>query len=69
MVENMHKRFESRPRLKKCLAIFLICLGIFSLVTPFTPGSWLALIGIELLGWRLVFFDKIKEYINKKKTK
>jgi hypothetical protein len=62
----MHKRFEGRPRFKKILAILLIGIGIFSLLTPFTPGSWLLLVGIELLGWRLVFFDKINEYFTKR---
>lgn len=27
-----------------------ILFGLFALVTPFTPGAWLALVGMELLG-------------------
>ena len=40
-----------KPVLKKTLGIILIVLGIVALVTPFTPGSWLALIGLEIVGF------------------
>ena len=29
----------------------MIVIGLAALVTPFTPGSWLALIGLELVGF------------------
>lgn len=41
------------------LGVVLMILGVLALVTPFTPGSWLALIGLELLGLRLVFERKL----------
>jgi hypothetical protein len=37
--------------LKKTIGVILIILGLAALVTPFTPGSWLALIGLELVGF------------------
>lgn len=43
------------------MAFILIILGFFALITPFTPGSWLAFIGLELLGWRLLPGDYIKK--------
>ncbi len=52
---------------KIVLGIFLIIVGILALVTPFTPGSWLAFIGLELLGVRIAFWEKIKGYIFKDK--
>ena len=36
----------------------LIIIGIIAFVTPATPGSWLALIGMELVGIHLVFFNR-----------
>lgn len=36
--------------LKKVLGVMLVLVGLLALVTPLTPGSWLALIGLELLG-------------------
>jgi len=31
--------------IKKVLGVILIIIGVFALLTPLTPGSWLALIG------------------------
>jgi membrane protein implicated in regulation of membrane protease activity len=36
--------------LKKTIGVILIIIGLAALVTPFTPGSWLALIGLQLVG-------------------
>jgi hypothetical protein len=41
---------------KKIIGIILIIIGLIALLTPFTPGSWLALIGLELLGIRQFVF-------------
>jgi hypothetical protein len=43
---------------KKLLGIFLIIVGLLALLTPLTPGSWLALIGLELLGVRMLIQKK-----------
>jgi hypothetical protein len=43
---------KEKPKLKfwrRSFAIFLIVIGVFALITPFTPGSWLALIGLGIL--------------------
>jgi uncharacterized protein YqgC (DUF456 family) len=40
--------------LRIILGVILIIVGVIALVTPFTPGSWLAVIGLELLGLRLL---------------
>jgi hypothetical protein len=44
--------------IKKIIGVILIIVGLFALLTPFTPGSWLALIGLELLGIRKFVFRK-----------
>jgi hypothetical protein len=49
--------------IKKVLGVILIIIGLFALVTPLTPGSWLALIGMELLGIHFVFFNR---FLNEK---
>ena len=41
------------------VGVILILVGLFALVTPLSPGSWLALIGLELLGIRLVVQRKL----------
>ncbi len=42
--------------------------GIIALVTPFTPGSWLFFIGLELIGVRLVWGERLKTWWQSKKT-
>jgi HAD superfamily hydrolase (TIGR01509 family) len=48
---------------KKILGVTLVFLGFLALITPLTPGSWLAVIGLELLGLRVLFFDKLKKVL------
>lgn len=48
------------PKIKKAIGIFLVILGMLAFVTPFTPGSWLIFVGLELLGVRFLLWDKIK---------
>jgi len=43
-----------RKAIRKIIGVILIILGLIALFTPLTPGSWLALIGIELVGIRLL---------------
>ena len=52
MAQNM------RRAIRITLGILLMVLGVLALLTPFTPGSWLALIGLEILGLRLVLERK-----------
>jgi len=70
-----------RRALRIILGIVLIILGVLAALTPFTPGSWLAFIGLEFLGLRLLFQrkflsllpekyrDKIRERFKKIKKK
>jgi membrane protein implicated in regulation of membrane protease activity len=48
-----------KPVLKKTLGVILIVLGLAALVTPFTPGSWLALIGFELVGFGFLLENRL----------
>ncbi len=49
---------HARPKTKKAVGVVLVAVGFVALVTPFTPGAWLALIGLEFLGIRLLFLDR-----------
>ena len=61
------------PVLKKILGILCILLGLAALVTPLTPGSWLTLVGLELLGFGFlipkVLREKLKKFMNQMKQK
>ncbi len=48
----------SRLWLRKTVGIFLIVFGLFALIMPIVPGAVLALVGFELIGIRLTFFDR-----------
>ncbi len=45
--------------LRKGLGVLLVIVGLAALLTPLTPGSWLAIIGLELLGLRLLIERKL----------
>ena len=47
-----------RKSLRIILGVVLIILGLAALLTPFSPGSWLALIGLEILGLRILLQRK-----------
>jgi hypothetical protein len=45
--------------IRYAIGIFLILVGFIALVTPLSPGSWLILVGLELLGLRILLQDKL----------
>lgn len=55
--------------LRKILGVVCVILGLFALITPFTPGSWLALIGLELLGLEFLIPKKLRTYMKTMKDK
>lgn len=61
-----HRHSSNRPSrmwvriLKLVIGALLVAIGLFALLTPFTPGSWLALVGLEMLGVRIALWDKVK---------
>lgn len=67
---NRAKNFYNKVRhlsvvQKRFLGTVLILLGLFSLVTPLTPGAWLIFVGLELFGLHLAVWDKIKDKLFK----
>ncbi len=61
MKEKIKFFLAANPNLKKVVGVILVVIGLLALVTPFTPGSWLIFVGLELLGVELIFWDKIKK--------
>ncbi|MEK7608677.1 MAG: hypothetical protein AAB495_03795 [Patescibacteria group bacterium] len=62
----MSQFFKNNPKLKKTIGVLLVLVGLLALATPFTPGSWLVVVGLELIGFRILFWDKIKARFRKK---
>jgi uncharacterized membrane protein HdeD (DUF308 family) len=52
--------------IKKTIGVILIIVGLFALLTPFTTGSWLALIGLQMVGWGFLLENRIVRAIKKK---
>jgi len=50
---------EMKNITKKILGVVLIVIGLIALVTPCSPGSWLALIGSQLLGFGVLLEKKL----------
>ncbi len=47
-----------KKNIQRAIGIFLIIFGICGIILPILPGWWVGLIGLELLGWRLVIDRK-----------
>ena len=60
LLKIIKEYIHNRPKIKKVVGVILILVGLAAFFTPLTPGSWLAIIGLELLGVRILFFDKFK---------
>lgn len=57
---------HNNPKIKKAIGIILVLVGFAALLTPFTPGAWLMFIGLELLGLRVLFSDKLLKFWKRK---
>lgn len=55
--------------LKRAVGIFLVIFGFIALLIPFFPFAWVAFIGFELLGIRILSWDKIKSFLRKIRIK
>ena len=62
-------RSKIRRILRIILGVILVAVGLFALVTPLTPGAWLALIGLELLGLEFLIPKKIRNIWKQAKEK
>jgi uncharacterized protein YqgC (DUF456 family) len=59
MYERVKTYTYMRPRLKKSLGVFLVLIGFIALIAPIIPGAPLVFIGLELMGIRFLFIDKL----------
>ncbi|OGJ64077.1 hypothetical protein A3C37_01085 [Candidatus Peribacteria bacterium RIFCSPHIGHO2_02_FULL_53_20] len=54
--------------LRLIAGVILVLIGLFALVTPLTPGAWLGLIGLELLGFGFLIPKKIRRMWKKEQA-
>lgn len=60
VLKSMKEFIQRSPKSRKGVGILFVFLGLVALITPLTPGSWLVFVGLELLGIRVLLFDKLK---------
>lgn len=65
MKEYFKKIWTRNPKIRKTIGIFLIVIGLISIITPFTPVGFLLVVGLEILGIRALFWNKIKDRFKK----
>ena len=65
MKEYLKKVFFENPKIKKTVGVILVLVGLIALLTPFTPGSWLIFVGLELLGLRFLLLNRMKQRLRK----
>lgn len=46
--------------LRRAAGCVLVAFGLFALVTPLTPGAWLGLLGLELLGLSRLMPERVR---------
>ena len=67
--EYFNKLFSENPKIKKAVGVILVFVGFIGLITPFTPWGFLFFVGLEMLGGRIILWDKVKKPFKKKKAK
>ena len=48
---------------RKIAGVALIIVGLFALITPLTPGSWLIFVGAELLGIEILNRARVMAFL------
>ena len=59
-LKTIKEYIHNRPKIKKTIGVILILFGFVAFFIPFISGSWLVIIGLELLGVRILFFDPLR---------
>lgn len=65
MKERLKKVWIESPKVRKVAGVVLVIIGLLSIVTPFTPVGFLLVVGLEILGVRLIVQDKLKNWFKK----
>jgi len=55
---------QSNPKIKKLIGIFLIVLGLLIHLVPFVPAGWIIVVGLEILGVRMLLQKRIKNWLS-----
>src|SRR3989344_9115068 len=59
-------RWHRHKSFRMIVGVICIVWGIIALVTPLTPGAWLIFVGLEIFGYRILFWEKTKLWLKTK---
>lgn len=57
------KFWEKNPKIGKVFGTIFILIGFLSLITPFTPLGFFFLVGLEFLGIRAKYWNRLKAWV------
>jgi len=60
---NKINNFIKNPAIRLILGVASVIIGFVLMILPLVPGWWLLIIGLELLGLRLLVQKKAKCYL------
>jgi|GEM_PF-1200378 len=52
--------------LKKSFGIFFVLLGLVLHLIPFFPASWIIILGLELLGIRMLAWERLRTFMEER---
>lgn len=69
MQEFFKKIWIENPKIRRAIGVMLVMTGLISVITPFTPVGFLLLLGLEILGLRVLVGDKLRDWFRKRFSK
>jgi hypothetical protein len=69
MFEIIREIFKGKWGFKKILGLVILIIGLILHLVPLFPASGIVIVGLELLGVRLLLQDKIKAWNERRKNK
>ncbi len=66
-MEEIIFHIKSKTLIRKLVGVIMILLGFVLHLIPLVPGSWAIIIGLEILGIRLLVQDLLKKWVKDSK--
>jgi len=67
-MKEIFEKIRNNTKLRIFAGVFLVILGFLIHLIPLVPASWIIIIGLEILGIRLLLQNKLKERFKNKNT-
>ena len=60
--QRIARYWREHKNFRRIVGVFAIIYGLIALITPIMPGAWFIFVGLELLGVRILFWQKLKSW-------